>query len=393
MSPAKFTQAFIVLLIGFTLANTAHAQTETVLYNFTGGSDGGLPFSNLTSNGKGNFYGTASEGGLKYGPNGYGTVFELSPNGAGGWNETTVYTFCSATNCADGAFPVSDVIFDSAGNLYGTTYSGGTNENGAVFELSPKGKKWKEKVLYSFASGSNQGRPQANLIMDSSGNLYGTVGVGVFELTQSGGVWSEQIIYAPGGYAGLTMGSAGNIYGLSNTAIFELSSNGKGGWNSTVLYTFSTKGNTPIPVGSLALDKAGNLYGAIYGAPYGSGAHNQGKIFELVNKKSKWTRKVLYNFGSVAGDGSNPNAGVVLDASGNVYGVTRYGGSSNSGTVFELVAPVGKGDYQEKILTSFDGTNGSTPYASLILDDSGNIYGTTTTGGSSNYGTVFEVTP
>src|ERR1700691_2164858 len=220
MSPAKFTQAFIVLLIGFTLANTAHAQTETVLYNFTGGSDGGLPFSIVTSNGKGNFYGTASEGGLKYGPNGYGTVFELSPNGAGGWNETTVYTFCSATNCADGAFPVSDVIFDSAGNLYGTTYSGGTNENGAVFELSPEGKKWKEKVLYSFASGSNEGRPQTSLIMDSSGNLYGSDAAGVFELKLSDKIWAEELIYKPTYYAGLvtglTMDASGNIYGLGN---------------------------------------------------------------------------------------------------------------------------------------------------------------------------------
>jgi uncharacterized repeat protein (TIGR03803 family) len=396
MSAAQLAEAFIVLLFGLTLAFTgdpAHAQTETVLYSFTNGSDGAEPLSNLTSDGKGNFYGTASEGGL--GANGYGTVFELSPNGSKGWSESTVYAFCSLANCTDGAFPYSDVIFDSAGNLYGTAFSGGANDNGVVFELSPTGKKWKEKVLYSFASGSNEGGPQTGLIMDSSGDLYGTDAAGVFELTPSGKKWTEEMIYQPASYAGLvtglTMDASGNIYGLGYSSAFELSPNGKGGWNPTVLYNFlSPNGLGPNPVGGPVLDKAGNLYGATY---HGGTHHSDGKIFELVHKKTKWTEKVLYDFGGAAGDGANPNAGVVLDSNGNIYGTTLYGGSSNYGTVFELVAPVGTGAYEEKILTSFDGTDGRAPYASLIFDSSGNLYGTTLGGGSSNEGTVFEVAP
>jgi uncharacterized repeat protein (TIGR03803 family) len=139
MSFARFTQAIPLLVMGLALVCAAHlapAQTETVLYNFTGGSDGGQPVANLTSDGKGNFYGSTTEGGLKFG-NGYGTVFELSPNGNGGWNETVLYTFCPAPVCPDGAYPYSSVIFDSVGNLYGTAYTGGAYDRGVVFKVTP----------------------------------------------------------------------------------------------------------------------------------------------------------------------------------------------------------------------------------------------------------------
>jgi uncharacterized repeat protein (TIGR03803 family) len=192
------------------------------------------------------------------------------------------------------------------------------------------------------------------------------------------------------------MDASGNIYGLGNSAAFELSPNGSGGWNSEVIYNFmSVTGESPNPVGSPVLDKAGNIYIATYhgGTHQGSTHQADGKVFELLHKKTTWVQKVLYDFGSFAEDGTNPNAGLVLDSSGNIYGTTLNGGSSNYGTVFELVAPLGTGAYEEKILANFDGTNGRAPYASLIFDNSGKLYGTTFIGGSNNAGTVFKVTP
>ncbi len=167
--------ALLFLVLVLVLATSpAQAQTETILYNFTGGSDGGDPESRLTPDGKGNFYGTTNSGG-KSGE--YGTVFELSPNGKGGWIETVLYSFPGG---ADGAHPIfSSVIFDRAGNLYGTTYEGGIGcapvGCGIVYKLSPKGSKWTESVLHRFAGGVNDGlNPTTGVIMDQAGNLYGT---------------------------------------------------------------------------------------------------------------------------------------------------------------------------------------------------------------------------
>jgi uncharacterized repeat protein (TIGR03803 family) len=149
----------------------AQGQTDTVLYSFPGGSDGANPRSRLTFDSSGHLYGTTFQGGAY----GYGTVFELSPNGSGGWNETVLYSFCSegGKNCTDGEYPYSYVLFDSAGNLYGTASEGGANGSGVVFELSPVGKSWTETVLHSFSSGDGSD-PSSGLIMDKAGHLYGT---------------------------------------------------------------------------------------------------------------------------------------------------------------------------------------------------------------------------
>jgi len=383
-------------------ARPAQAQTETVLYNFTRGSDGGNPQSSLTSDGAGNFYGTTYYGGLACGesPYGCGTVFELSPNGSGGWNETVLYAFCSAPNCADGANPeFSSLIFDSLGNLYGTALLGGANGYGVVFELSPAGANWTESVLYSFANDGDGAYPAAGLIMDKAGNLYGTTedgphGTGntVFEVSPSGGGWTEQTIYSGGfgSYAGLAMDAAGNLFGVTYSTVFELSPNGGGGWNPAVIHTFtgSPKDGT-YAYGTLVLDKSGNLYGTTY---FG-GAKNYGTVYELSpRKKGKWTEKILHSFKS-GKDGANPFAGIVFDSAGNIYGTTQGGGKFSAGTVFELVAPVGKGSYKEKVLWSFNGTDGNFPDGSPILDSAGNLYGTTDIGGSNGDGVVFEVTP
>jgi uncharacterized repeat protein (TIGR03803 family) len=398
-------------------ARPAQAQTETVLYNFcyTGYcSDGQHPESRLTADGAGNFYGTTNDGGCPVDGNcGRGVVFEISPNGNENGGETVLYTFCSegGSNCTDGANPTySYVMFDGAGNLYGTTISGGAYGSGVVFELSPVGGTWTETVLYSFAGGADGANPVNGLVMDSAGNLYGTVtssdggseGGGVFELSPYGGGWTEKMIYnasgGPGNYSGLTLDAAGNIFGTTVSTVFELSPNGQGGWDSAVLYTFVVNGKDGYgPENAPVVDGAGNLYGTTVNG----GAKNFGTVYKLIpGKKGKWTEKVLYSFKGKA-DSAYPWSGVVLDAAGNIYGTTDYADNSCAcdGTVFELVAPAGKGAYQEKVLSDFsrNGDGGAASVSSLILYG-GNLYGTTEYGGVEAYGgpnsgVVFEVTP
>ncbi len=375
--------------------SVAQAQTAKVLYNFKGGSsDGANPESSLTPDGAGNFFGTTYYGGL-----GYGTVFELSPNGQGGWNEAVLYRFCSAQNCTDGSRPsYSHVIFDGAGNLYGTTFQGGANGSGVVFKLSPAGINWTETVLYSFCSALDcaDGRyPTNGLIADPAGNLYGAGDNGTFELSPSYGDWMEQVIYGysdlSNGSAGLTMDASGNIFGIIYTytptkevsKVFKLTPDGKGGWTPTVLKKI---GGAAVN-GTLAVDGAGNLYGTT-----GGSNKNDGTVYRLSpGQNEKWMKKTLHTFQGGA-DGDNPWAGVVLDAAGNIYGTTLYGGQHGYGVVFEL-SPARHGRYQEKILWNFNLTNGAASVANLILDSAGNLYGTTTGGGSDGWGVVFEVTP
>jgi uncharacterized repeat protein (TIGR03803 family) len=383
-----------VLLIA---VHPAQAQTETVLYNFTGGSDGGHPTSHLTADGKGNLYGTTNAGGL-----GYGTVFELSPNGGGGWIETVLHSF---TNGADGGEPYfSYVIFDSAGNLYGTASSGGAKGYGVVWELSPVDTGWTETVLYSFANGGDGANPVNGLIADKVGNLYGTnclsPGTGFFELSSSRGGWTEQTIYAADVdciefVPGLTMDTAGSIFSTTPSTVFELSPNGTGGWNQTVIHTFTGAPKDGYqPEGTLVFDESGDLYGTTYQG----GARDSGTVYKLTpvtkgKKKGTWTEKILHSFAGAPRDGSYPSAGIVFDASGNIYGTTEAGGKfGDAGTVFEL-APAVNGGHKEKLLWNFNGTDGVQPYDSLILDSAGNLYGTASLGGSSANGVAFEVTP
>jgi len=380
-----------VLLI---VARPGQAQNEHVLYNFCSEpncTDGGDPSGSLISDGDSNFYGTTFGGGTF----GYGTVYELSPNGSGGWNETVIYNF---TGGIDGSRPSqAGVIFDSTGNLYGTASMGGANGLGVVFELSPaEGGGWKETVLYNFGGGGEY--PENGLIMDSTGNLYGSDNAqGAFELSPSGGGWVEQAIYdfnTDYYYAGLTMNAAGSIFGAAYDPdnVFEISSNGDGGWTPSVIHIFTgapKDGNAPE--GTPVLDKAGN----VYGTTTTGGAKNYGAVYKLTlvttgEKKGTWTEKILYSFKGGTEDGTSPWGGVVLDSSGNIYGTTSVGGKYGDGTVFELVAD--GSSYKEKILWNFNGVDGANPFASLTLD-SGNIYGNTSAGGSGGNGVIFEVNP
>jgi uncharacterized repeat protein (TIGR03803 family) len=374
-------------------ARPAQAHTETVLYNFTDGSDGAYPEQTLTSDHAGNFYGTTLSGGL-----GYGIVFELSPKGSGGWNEIVLYSF---TGGEDGANPSGPLIFDSVGNLFGTASGGGTYGDGVVFELSPLGTGWRESVLHDFAGGADGKFPISGVIFDAAGNLYGTTYNGwktatIFEMSPSGSGWTEQVIYAvETSGAGLTMDAAGNIFSATYSEVFELSPNGNGGWTPTVIHTFTAYPKDGYYADTApVLDKAGN----IYGTTLEGGPDNGGTVYRLrPEKKGKWTETILHSFKGFK-HGNAPVAGIVFDEAGNIYGTTLWGGSQDWGTVFELVAPVGKGGYEEKILWSFTGADGLGPYAGVILDSAGNLYGATYKGGTTygdnyGYGVVFEVTP
>ena len=373
------------------VARPAQSQTESVLYNFTSIPDGANPYGGITFNG-GNIYGTTYNGGA----NGFGSVYQLSPNGSGGWNETVLYSFCPAGGgCVDGQNPpFSTLLFDSKGNIYGTTFSGGANGNGVVFQLTPSGNTWTEKVAYSFGAVPDAQNPVNGLIMDKSGNIFGTAYNGggggngaVFELSPNGsGGWTEQVVYPVNSlFGGIVMNSAGAIFGTTATSVFELQSNGSGGWFLTTPWAFNpsaaaTQGSNPN--GTVTLDAAGN----IYGTTTAGGKNNLGVVYKLtLGTNGKYTERLLYSFGA---NGTAPFAGVVLDSAGNIYGTTRTGGKNGAGIVYEL-ALNSNGTYAEKSLQPFIGENGAAPYAGLVLDSKGYLYGTTFYGGSSGFGTVF----
>jgi len=349
----------------FELIPTGGGWTEQVLHNFNNdGTDGFLPYAGLILDAEGNLYGTTVLGGT-YGP---GTVFELSPTAGGGWTEQVLYSFCPQTNCPDGSIPYAGLVFDAAGNLYGTAEEGGTYGYGTVFKLSP-GNPWTETVLYSFCAQTNctdGGLPDAGLIFDAAGNLYGT--------TRSGGDYG-------GGDAG-------------PGTVFELTAAG----TETVLHSFGYFPTDGLfPYAGLTFDTAGNLYSTTIAG----GSHLYGTVFKLTPAGGGiWTEQVLHSFSNNGTDGFNPSAGLIFDAAGNLYSTTSEGGAYNyAGTVFEL-SPAGGGNWTETVLYNFGANgqyDGSGPRAGLVSDAAGNLYGTTAGGGiySCVYscGTVFELTP
>ena len=414
---------------------------EQVLYSFARSSDGGQnPVAGLIFDKAGNLYGTTEYGGsgtcTASVANGCGTVFELSPQSGGGWTQTVLYSF--QNNGQDGVNPRAGLVIDNAGNLYGTTYQGGggncTYGCGNVFELSPQsGGGWAETVLHTFqAAGVDGAAPLGGLIFDSAGNLYGTTygggdgspgGGTVFELSpQSGGLWAEKILF---NFAGVPSGSGpsgnlvfdaeGNLYGATESGgnydcyygvgcgvAFRLEPRLYGSWAEKVLHQFGvTAGDGEYPNGSLILDASGNLYGTTYEG--GSGncdiENDCGIIFKISPKSGRgyWPETIVYSFTSFTltpRSGQRPIGPVTFDSSGNLWGTTEEGGAHGGGAVFELF-PQSGGGWSEKLAHSFkDNTmDGGYPWSGLVLDSSGNFYGTTEYGGAHGVGTVFEITP
>jgi len=383
----------------------AHASTFKVLYSFTG-NDGCHPGGNAILDGAGNLYGTTAGGMCDYG---YGTVFKIAPDGT----ETTLYGFPAGSG---GAIPVG-LVMDKKATLSGTTLQGGSG-GGGIFKINLMDK---EKVIHTFEGSPNDGCGGVGaMVIDTGGNFHGvTAGCGkydygaVFTLAPDG---SESLLYSfKGGRdgfnpeAGLIIDSEGNLYGTTDWGgkvdacitgngatgcgtIFKLAADG----TKTELYKFKgPPGDGYIPAGNLIMDSSGNLYGTTLGggrvgcvADYGCGV-----VFKLA---PDGTETVLHFFKGGEIDGGSPAAGLIADSSGNLYGTTEIGGGKEScnfgpgcGTVFEIAA-----DGTETILHKFkEATDGATSMAGLVADNAGNLYGTAYFGGAYGYGTVFKITP
>ena len=421
----------------------AVAANLKVLHPFAGGSDGVNPVAGLISDREGNLYGTTvGGGGTGCGGAGCGTVFKILPDG----NENVLYSFSGS----DGASPEASLIADEAGNLYGTTREGGTTGLGTVFELlrpGTPGGAWTEIVLRSFAGefgGGDGAWPEGSLIRANNGNLYGTTpngGTGcpsdqgpggcgtVFKLAPPsvrGGTWKQTVLYAfkggsDGGAPGndLLADGSGNLYGTTGFGgtgcggagcgtVFVLSPAG----TKTVLYAFAGGNDGANPFPGLTADSSGNLYGTtLQGGKAGCAAYGGtcGTVFRLAPPSVRggtWKETVLYRFGGGA-DGGSPFATLIVDSRGHLYGTTvgsgntgpRCGGTTGCGVVFRLSPPAAPGaNWTETVLHSFTGgSDGSFPEAGLIADPSGNLYGTSGGAGDCvalglSCGAVFKLT-
>jgi uncharacterized repeat protein (TIGR03803 family) len=395
------------LLVGSLLlaCTVATAQTETVLYSFTGKADGADPYSTLLQDPQGNLYGTTYEGGATcFSGLTCGTVFEVSPTGT----ETVLHAFKPGIH--DGYWPISGLIRDKAGALYGTTFNGGAGGAGAVFKITATGAV---RLLYSFTQLGDGLYPKAELIRDAQGTFYGTTFYGgtgtacgsagcgtVFKLTAAGTLTVlHSFSGAPDGQypvAGLLLDAAGNLYGTTAGGgcstivagcgvVFKIAPDG----TETILYTFMGGADGGGP-GALVRDEQGNLYGITSWAGYvgvgcGGGC---GTVFKLTPSGEE---TVLHAF-TGGRDGDAPLGRLVRDAKGNLYGATQQGGATgfnSPGTVFK-VTPEGK----ESILYNFSAPgDGFNPVGGVIRDGQGNLYGTTLSGGAFGYGTVFKIVP
>lgn len=401
----------VMILPGVIGGKSADAQTFNILYTFTGQADGGQPVGGVIRDSHGDLYGTTCCGG-SYGA---GTVFMVDKSG----NETVLYSF---TGGADGDQPFASLIRDAKGNLYGTTYWGGVSTEcnggtgcGVVFKLDTTGK---ETVLHAFTGAGGDGaNPYDGLVQDHKGTLYGTTvnggnliacdgGCGVAFSVDMGG--NEKVLHSfaagtdgANPFAGLVRDDEGNLYGTTayggsygDGTVFELehSEEPEYSWRERLLYTFTggSDGGQPL-LGYLLRDAKGNLYGTTVRGGASSCAYLCGTVFEV---ERSGRERALYGF-LQGTDGANPYGGLVADAEGNLYGTTNQGGVGNHGTVFKLDSAG-----RETVLHTFTDTggDGASPYNGPILDPRGNLYGTAADGGDSGCyldlgcGVVFRIT-
>jgi uncharacterized repeat protein (TIGR03803 family) len=440
---APVRAAFEALLFATFLAYplVAVAQNEWVVHSFVYNVSGGAyPMGNLVADSAGNLYGTAPVSKGTEENSGWGTVYELvrpiSPNRA--WTEAVLYSF---TGGVDGGEPTGGVIFDAAGNLYGTTSHRGAFGDGTVFELSPPaaaGGAWTESTLHSFQSANGDGaNPSGELVWDKGGNLYGVTTFGgadecscgtVFQLSPPaapGGAWTETVLYSfnfevgyLGPIGGPILDANGNLYGTTYGfsygpeygVVYRLSRPAVEGaaWAYRTLHNFKSGPDGANPNGALVLRGAGILYGTASRA----GLYNSGTVFQLVPPTvaggDAWTENIIYSFtfagaGNSLGcgaeppadppatnDGCGPNGKLIFDSAGNIYGTTSGGGDDRVGTVFKLAPPASSSGWTETVLHSFEGQDGETPFGDLIFDKNGVLFGVAR-GGADGVGVVFGV--
>lgn len=427
----RLLTALIALVFGG--STTARAQSEWVVHSFNSpfGVQGVSPMGNLVADSAGNLYGTTLEGGsAKY----WGVVYELvrpvPPKTA--WTEIVLYNFTAGNH---GGEPQAGVVFDKAGNLYGTTTRAGDFRHGTVFQLIPPatpGGKWTESTLHSFDPASGDGSsPIGELALDSAGNLYGVTEYGganqrlacansihpgcgtVFQLSPPatpGGTWTETILhsfnYKQGGFpeGGAVQDANGVLYGTTyeggaygDGVVYKLAPPAVEGdaWAYRVIHPFhplSGSAEGGYPRGALTLHGSGVLYGTTWA----QGVYGGGTVFQLVppaSAGSAWTESILYSFGAQSDDGGGPAANVIFGTAGNIFGTTSEGITGNAGTVFQLTPPTSSGaDWTETVLHSFGEANdGAMPSGGLIIRN-GVLYGVTQDGGTNGEGTVYAVT-
>jgi uncharacterized repeat protein (TIGR03803 family) len=430
MKYVSFIALAALALGAFTQAGAATSYKD--LHDFCSQAncaDGSKPYSGLTMDGAGYLYGTTTMGGNA---SSRGVIYKMSPVGRN-WKQTTIHTFCGQTNCTDGGFPFGPPIADVNGNLFGTTIGGGLNNAGLIYELSPKGTRWSYRVLYNFcrlsmcADGNGPSAVSLSYhgaltgaLYDGTSPLYGTTSDGgktndgvVFSFTPNGRQGSYQVIHnfclqagCPDGshpVAGVILDDNGNLYGAADEGgnadqdggvLYELAPNGTK-WVETVLHTFCNVAGCPdgkTPYGIPVMDSMGNLYGTAQSG----GAMNAGTVWRVMpnGRFSKFT--LLHDFCTTVGcpDGGIPIASLTHDATGNLYGLTTMGGGGSAGALFRLS---GANHTNFAVLESMGGatTPGTSCYAITVLDTSGALYGTCSTGGSTgmNSGVVFKLTP
>ena len=400
--PATVGLAITILFaLAAVTAPSVQAQTFTVLHQFTG-PDGTTPLAGLTMDRAGNLYGTAYLGGqgLGYCNLGCGTVYKLTHT-ASGWVFSTLYFFTGD----DGANPRARVVFGPDGALYGTTTQGGVNGRGVVFQLRPPANfchavqcLWTETILHTFAIGGNYGAypGKGDLVFDSAGNIYGTTEDGgdsfggtVYQLVRSNGSWTENVLHSFSGgndgsrpLAGLVMDNQGNFYGTTQSGgstqagtVYQLTHSGSG-WTETVIHSFDDNTEGSIPYGGLIFDAAGHLYGTTStGGPGFAGG-----VYELTPSGGGWTSNVLYSFSAYIGS----RASLTFGPNGELYGTLNLGDVD----VFQLTQSGGQWN-----LTGIKGRTNDDPEGNVILDAQGHLYTTGSQGGPNQDGLVLEITP
>lgn len=401
------------------VAQITAPPTLNSLYSFAGGSDGATPYSEALVIGKcGELYGTTTAGGI----DDSGTVFSLTPPTVplGAWTEAVLYRFAGGS---DGSGP-GGVVLGSGGVLYGSTNSGGTSNYGTVYSLTPPaapGDSWTKTTLYNF-TGVNDGAAPSQLVIGAKGQLYGTAAgyvAGpsyqgtVFSLTppeSSGGSWTETTlhIFTCGDdgcipYGGVVIGKGGVLYGTTyyggpsaDGTVFSVAPPTSPGepWTEAVLHSFTGGSDGYGPYASLVIGSGGVLYGTTqYG---GASFFGLGTVFSVTPPASAgdpWTHSVLHSFGNADG-GTETDARIVIGPGGALCSTTSDGGASDDGTVFCLKPPASAGDpWTEVVLHSFGGSDGANPVGAVVIGPGGVFYGTTSEGGASNDGTLYQLTP
>ncbi len=397
-SPPAMLRAAGLAVAFLTIGHIAEAQTLTTMATFTGGN-GRAPYGTLIADANGNLFGTSFYNGAL----GYGTVFEI-PYSAGTYGPMQTLVSFGNTN---GANPFSSLAIDASGNLFGTTQNGGGSFKGTVFEIPKSGAGYGSLQSLASFNGTNGSQPAGNLAIDASGNLFGTASSGgsgsngvVFELPKSGAGYGSlqtlanfNLTNGATPYGGVTIDAAGNLFGTTSSGgsasggtVFEVPKSGAGyGSLQTLTNLTTTIGKNPLA--SVAIDASGNLFGTTSTG----GTNNLGTVFELPNSGASYGSPVV--LASLSnGIGAQGYGGVIIDANGSLFGTAYSGGAQGVGAVFEIAHNAGGyAPIQNVVSLTSSGAGGTSPWGGLHADANGNLIGTTESGGSSAFGTVYKV--